>query len=237
MLLAVGFLAGTLLARPVPDHGAVKGEVAVEAVGSNGVAIYVDTNADASFDERFLLQSAARRPDAVPDAAGEDADGHRVGRREPREALPLPLHFAAAVVQFESGYARVISEDQAVELFVDGAKVTPWNPLGIRVWRQGGYGLSHSIGETGVAISRPGRLRDITADFCDASSDCDPGDTDPGGSGPGAGGTTLCDAGGPGATDCSVSRNGSTCSATCATGYYACCMYGPPSKCRCIRSY
>jgi hypothetical protein len=237
MLLAIGLLASTLMARPVPDHGAIKGEVAVEAVGTSDVAIYVDTNADASFDERFLLQSAALQRDAAPEAALEDADGHRVSRLQPREALPLPLHFSAAVVQFESGYVRVIAEDQALELFVDGARITPWNPLGIRVWRQGGYGLSHSVGESGIAITRPGRALDITADFCDASSACDPGDTDSGGSSSGGSGGTLCDAGGPGATECSVSRNGSSCTATCSTGYYACCMYGTPSKCRCIRAF
>jgi hypothetical protein len=236
MLLAVGLLAGTLLAGPVPDSGAIKGEVAVEAVGVSGVAIYVDTNGDASFDERFLLQSEEERQQAADDAVPDDGEGRRLRQLPLRDALPLPLHFAAASVEFDAGSVRVITEERAIELFVDGARLAPWNPQGIRVWRQGGYGLSHTVGETGIAISRPGRLRDITADFCDASSACDPTGADSGGSSSGGGGGTLCDAGGPGSTNCSVTQNGSSCSATCALGYYACCMYATPPKCRCLRN-
>lgn len=213
VFLAPLLLASTLYA-PVPESGSFRGAVAVEAAGAD-VAVYVDTNRDGSIDHRFRLQ---REPEDGGDAV-------------------TPSVFPSAHVAFEPGYLRITAGNEVYELLVPGAPGDGWNPRGMRVWRRTGYGLSHTdTGETGIAIARPGRERSITAEFCDASSDCDAGDTsEDGGTGGSNTGGTLCDSGGPGSSSCSTSGAGGSCSTTCVTGYYACCMQGSPPKCRCIR--
>jgi hypothetical protein len=44
-----------------------------------------------------------------------------------------------------------------------------------------------------------------------------------------------CDSGGEGATNCTLSSGGFSCSVTCGTGTYACCYYETPNnpKCKC----
>jgi hypothetical protein len=43
----------------------------------------------------------------------------------------------------------------------------------------------------------------------------------------------LCASGGPGATDCSQSWSGSSCSVSCGGGYYACCYQAASGSARC----
>lgn len=234
MLLSAILAAAVLIDGPVPESGNFRGEVAIEAFGSRGVMVYVDTNGDASFDHLFRLQVEDSRE------YGIDADvkvDHEAGAwNEPSTLASGMTFFNHASVEFAPGYMRVSSGTDALELFVEGTQSAQWNPDGARVWRRAGYALIHEVRESGIPIRPEGRKRSITADFCDASSDCDPGDTDgSGGTGAGGGGTTLCDAGGPGSTSCSVSSHGLSCTANCGTGYYSCCMYGSPNKCRCIR--
>jgi hypothetical protein len=138
------------------------------------IAVYADTNRDRSIDKRFLL--AFELPESEP--------------------LDIPAHFPAAHIEFEPGYLRVVAGNQAVELYVTGNQTPAWNPKGISVWRRAGYGLSHSTGETGIIMPLPNGRPTITAEYCNADSDCYPGYTDPydgGGGGGGGGGDDSCD--------------------------------------------
>ena len=232
LLPVLAAAASVVFAGPAPERGTLRGEVAVESIGAGGVVIFVDTNGDASFDHRFMLdvepveREATTRERELDRAAAPAAD----------RALPTPLHFDDATVDFDLGYVRVAAGGNAFEAFVEGTQSAAWNPAGSRVWRQAGYGLSHHAFETGVAIRRPGRVGGIMAEYCDASSNCNPGDT--GGGGGGGGVTTVCDSGGPGSTTCSISGTGGSCSVTCAGSYYACCMQiqGSAPRCKCARS-
>lgn len=224
------FVAAALIEGPVPETGSLRGDAAIEAYGTRAVLVYVDTNRDNSFDHVFRLQIEGTKPERV------DADvklDRETSSTIPPTLMPGLSYVGNASVEFAPGYVRVVAGGEAIELFVEGTQSAAWNPAGARVWRRAGYGLIHEVRETGIAVKKSGRERSITAEYCDASSDCDPGDTDGGGTWTNGG--TLCDAGGPGSTSCSVSNGGGTCTSTCGVGYYACCMYGAPPKCRCIR--
>lgn len=213
MVFLLTLFAATTVFGPIQERGSFRGAVAIEGAGPD-LVVYVDSNHDGSIDHHFRLQ------------------------RESADAEPsTTLHFPSAHLEFEPRYLRVIAGNDAYEFVLAETQADAWDPRGMRVWRRTGYGLEHvDAGETGVAISRTRGDRSITAEFCDASTDCDPGNTDSGGGGGGGGGgTTLCDSGGPGSTRCSTSGTGGSCSTSCATGYYACCMQGSPPKCRCIR--
>lgn len=223
-------LAATLIQGPVAESGSFRGEAAIEPLGARGVILYVDTNRDNSFDHVFRLQVEGPREAIDADVKLE----HEMSVSTSPFASG-PTYFANAHVEFAQGYVRVVAGGEAVELFVEGSQSPAWDPAGARVWRSAGYGLIHEIRESGIAIKKRDRTGSITAEYCDATSNCDPGDTD-GGGGTSYGGTpTQCDAGGPGSTSCMVSNGGGTCNSTCGVGYYSCCMYGAPPKCRCIR--
>lgn len=232
-MLLISVLAAAVLITPPADRGNLHGEVAIEA-GSNSVAIYVDTNGNDSFDHRFQLAFQRHDPAAAIKLERE------LGLNEPRPQSNIPprRHFERANVEFESDYVRVIADGEAFEFSIEGATTLDWNPAGARVWRRSGYGLSHAKFESNIPISRSGRDRSITAEWCDASSDCDGGTTDGGGGGQttGGSGTMICDSGGVGSTSCSQQTDGSaSCSVTCATGYYACCRDTRPPSCKCVR--
>lgn len=230
MFLATLVTAAVLHAT-VPESGSFRGEVAIEGFQDRGAIVFVDTNGDGSLDHVFRLQVEGRRVDPIgPDTKLE----HEIGGTSSISG-PATTHYSNAAVEFAPGYVRVVAGGEAMEFFVEGTQSAVWNPSGARVWRRAGYALIHEARETGVAIRRQGNRRSITAEYCDASTDCDPGDTDGGGTWNANGGGTLCDSGGPGSTSCSVSNGGGTCTSSCGVGYYACCMYGAPPKCRCIR--
>jgi hypothetical protein len=233
MFLSI-LVASVVLGSPIPERGTFHGETAVEASGS-AIAIYVDTNRDASFDERFVLEfESVDPPNPEADTKRErELDDFGGGDGIADREIPAPLYFENATIEFAPGYVRVSAGAEAFELFVEGTQSATWNPSGARVWRRAGYGLTRHDYESGIAISRPNRTRSITSEFCDASTACDPDPTDGGGGSNGGG--TLCDAGGPGSTSCSVTSHALTCTSSCGSGYYSCCMYGSPPKCRCIR--
>jgi len=232
-MLLISILAATVLAVPLADRGNLSGEVAIEA-GANAIAVYVDTNRDDSFDQRFHLTFERHDPTAAMKFERE------IDPKDPviQGAIPQNRYFESASVEFAPGYVRVVSAGEALEFSVEGKEAAEWNPAGARVWRWAGFGLSHTAFESGIAIKRAGRERSVTAEWCDASSDCDGGDTDGGGGGQttGGSGSSLCDSGGVGSSSCSQKTDGSaSCSVTCATGYYACCKDTRPPTCKCYR--
>jgi hypothetical protein len=236
-MFLIALLAAVLIDGPMPEAGTLRGEAAIEPYGTGGIVVYIDTNRDDSFDRIFRLQVEERHRDAIVASARLDREIDSVSTDA--VGWPGPTYLENVTVEFASGYVRVSSGHDAIELFVEGTQSPAWNPDGARVWRRAGYGLIHEVREeSGIDLKRREQGRSITAEYCDASSDCDPADTGAGGSGSGGGvggsGTTLCDAGGPGSTSCSVT-SGLSCTSNCGTGYYSCCMYGSPPKCRCIR--
>src|SRR5688572_18822678 len=99
MVISFVLIAASILAVPVPERGSFRGDVAIEPVGTRGIAIYVDTNDNDSFDQRFLLQVEVK-----------DVAGARHG-----EHAPWPLYLTSAHVQFEPGYLRVVAPAGAFE--------------------------------------------------------------------------------------------------------------------------
>ena len=150
-MLLIGVLTAALLAAPLPERGNLSGAVAIE-FGPSTIAVYVDTNRDDLVDQRFQL--AFERDSAI--------------------AARTSRHFESATVEFASDYARVISDGEAFEFVVEGLPAAERSPTGTRVSRWIGYGLSHTIWESRIAIKRAERGRSITAEWCDATSDCDP---------------------------------------------------------------
>jgi hypothetical protein len=220
-ILCVALLSCTTAFAQHPEHGSFRATVVVEVLDSQGIAVFADTNHDGSIDQRFFLQHE--------DGMAVDA--------------AMPHRLVAANVEYRPGYARIVAGRDVIELTVSDVPPPAWNPKGFRVWRQDGYGLSHSVGETSIAMPasdapRPGT---ISTNFCDASTSCYPGDTDGGGGGGGGGGagTVTCDSGGPGSTSCSTTDGTASCSTSCGTGYYACCnnpsATNRTASCKCIR--
>jgi hypothetical protein len=207
----------TVVAQPF-EQRSFRATVVIEVVDRQGIAVFADTNHDRSIDERFFLQ----QENATVDAA-------------------MPLRLVSANVEYRPGYARIVAGNDVIELTVTDVPPPAWNPRGFRVWRQDGYGLSRSGGETSVPMPASDRHPGtISTNFCDASTSCYPGETGGGGGGGGAGaGTVTCDSGGPGSTSCSTTDGTATCSTTCGTGYYACCnnptTTNRTASCKCIK--
>lgn len=233
-MLLISVLTAAVLAAPLPERGNLNGEVAIER-STSAIAVYVDTDRDAAFDRRFLL--SFERHDHV--AATKIEHGLDFDEAVVESTMPTRKYFDSATVEFAAGYVRVVGAGEAFELFVEGTQTAEWNPAGARVWRWAGHGLSHTAVESNLAVKRSRPDRSVTAEWCDASTDCDGGDTDGGGgTTPGGSGTVLCDAGGFGSSSCSVTNpnGGGSCSVTCTSGYYACCNAALPyPKCKCIR--
>jgi hypothetical protein len=177
--------------RPRADRGAVL----VFSDAPDRVVIAIDTlyhGADGMVDQWFVLQTQAN-------------DNPQV-------------HFAVADVRYREGALRIISPTDRVvyDFAVAGVSIGGDVPAGFRRVLVEGYGLSHNVAETTVAISAPGRGRpgceecqSLTQDWGDA------GDT--------GGGAAACNAGGAGATSCSYTSGEKSCQVSCGSGSYACC--------------
>ena len=125
------------------------------------------------------------------------------------------IHLRAADVLVKDGLVRVTShrDRKVYELGLEGTAPVPIVNARYDVVRTEGFGLAHHIADTTLQFSSNGR---------DDCADCESLMQDWGelGGGSGAG---ACDAGGIGASGCSLSEGTSSCSATCTGNYYACC--------------
>lgn len=141
---------------------------------------------------------------------------------------PLPefnVAFRAAGVEYRGSQVLILLPDrQAYYGFVvDGAQhATPAAPAGFTGATFVGYGLNHATTRTESRIVESGDSVTIEnvyhREFGDGS----------------------CDSGGIGATSCSATNDttGSSCSATCSSGYYACCKKGgimTKESCKCVK--
>jgi len=131
---------------------------------------------------------------------------------------PLSVTLDEASIEFRGSEVVIMSETpRAFYVFGTTAAQSgaPRAPAGYDGAQYFGYGLNHEV--------RAARSR---------NSDEDPFEHEPGN---GGGGTPSCSAGGVGSTSCTVTSGGNSCTASCASGYYACCNFGPLS-CRCYRN-
>lgn len=129
--------------------------------------------------------------------------------------LPAPeirIHLRAADVVYKKDSVRVTSrQDRKVyELVLQGAGAGPTVNAQYTVVRTEGFGLAHNTGDTTIRVSS------------DGCADCDTLTQDWGELGDDSGAGT-CNAGGFGATSCSLSEGNKSCSVTCAGNTYACC--------------
>jgi hypothetical protein len=180
-----------------------KGTVMIVSAGPDRVVVALDSAKDATdglVDQWFILQM---------DMPSE---------------LPLPVYLRAADVRFRPGYVRVIAptEQKVYDFALTGVKIERDVPAGFSVVRTEGFGLSHNLGETDIAIAAPcANCESLTQDWTDA------GDT--------GGGSSTCTAGGIGATSSSIRSGTRSAQVACNSFSYACCKSTATSvSCKCV---
>lgn len=139
---------------------------------------------------------------------------------------PISEHIGDALVVYSAGVLEVSSPERRFELVLEGESRSD-DGTSTRVV---GVGLSHHKAEkTGIRIAEAIRRSRISS----TCMECEVLNPDPGA---GTGTGTSCSSGGPGATSCTATQQGNSCSITCATGRYACCNYGAGGSpyCRCV---
>ena len=190
-----------------PDHvSSWVGNVLIRTVGSR-VLVMVDTPA---------------RRDVQPDGI---VDQWFVLETAEPLVTPISEHLGDSLLVHSAGVLEVSSAERRFEFVLEGHS----RPDDSMLTRVVGVGLSHHKGEkTGVRIADEVRRARVST-TCMA---CEVLDPDPGAGGGGA----SCSSGGPGATSCTATQQGNSCSITCATGRYACCNYGSEGSpfCRCV---
>jgi hypothetical protein len=106
---------------------ALSGEAVVRNIGNNRVAVLLDTNADQTVDQGFLLSS--------------DIPVSSTSTRCP-----------AASVEFTDGYVRVTYDRKVFDLYVAGYPEPPSVELSTTKFI--GYALMHSSGDSGCDLER-----------------------------------------------------------------------------------
>lgn len=210
LLLAAALAAPN---RAPADYALLQGRVIVVTRAAHAVAIAVDTNNDGYADDLFWFFAAS--------------------------APPLRVYSEKASLEFRGDEVIVVTGDTGeLYSFTAGTpRLAQRGQAGPASSVFGGYGLNHMMGPRVNAIYMPSpRVGRIHANDDDCGNpgciyylDSGDGGT-PGGS---------CDAGGAGATSCSVSQGSDSCSVSCVAGDYACCkrsssgFFAP--TCSCIR--
>ncbi|HEX8618884.1 MAG TPA: hypothetical protein VF911_14970 [Thermoanaerobaculia bacterium] len=188
-----------------------RGEVLIFSDAPDRVVIAIDTlyhGADGMVDQWFVLQTQ-----------GPSAD-------------PGQVHFGVADIRYREGVLRIISPTERVvyEFAVANETMADDVPAGFRRVLVEGYGLSHNVGETTVAVGTPGRGKPGCEECQSLNQDWgDAGDT--------GGGGEACNAGGANSTSCSYSSGTRSCQVTCGAGSYSCCKVTTTGVvCKCIPS-
>jgi hypothetical protein len=200
--------------RSAADYALLQGRVMILTRTKEAVVIGVDTNNDGYADDLFWFFSTS--------------------------APSLNFYSDKASIEFRGDELVVIGGENG-ELFAFSAGPSRLAQRGAPLSSStfSGYGLYHGIGPRVNKIYIPspqktGRL--TTNSYCGDTNDCilyqNPDD-------PAAGGST-CDAGGTGASSCSITSSGESCSASCVSGYYACCtkscvLWSCTVSCSCVK--
>lgn len=107
-----------------------KGDAVIRGIGSNRVAILLDSNLDRSIDHGFLLSSD------LPIAAD------------------LAVLCPEAQIDFTDGWARMVSGGKVYDLYVAGYPEPPASPPETESHQYTGYALVHSTGDSGCDIQK-----------------------------------------------------------------------------------
>lgn len=177
---------------------AEEGEVLIYTTSAGRLVVAMDSSsggADGLIDRWFVLQSDAVIP-------------------------PHRVHYRRANIVFREGALRVTAGNDLYELTVTDIPAAPSFGRRNGAIRIEGYGLSHTVLPTDVAIRSK---RSVSSEEACGSDYCDPldyylnTDLEQGGGG------TTCDSGGLGATSCSITNGAKSCSVTCNSVSYPCC--------------
>ena len=218
LILAVAIFAQ---GRNASDVVVMQGTVGIFTRGAHAVGVLVDTNHDGYGDELFWFYS--------------------------ENAPTVRAYFQTAVIEF-TGQELVITSAETGQ--TDVFSVGPPRRQSRRTddiassTTYIGYGLTHKMGAFLNLVPLVPPLPTASWSGTPHTEDCTDPDNcvlypDGGDSGGSAGGS--CISGGQGASSCSLSKNGDSCSVSCVTGYYACCSYPSCSpfsnclSCSCIK--
>ncbi|HKO56418.1 MAG TPA: hypothetical protein VJ276_11105 [Thermoanaerobaculia bacterium] len=213
-LVLLGCLActGSLLAAPVAtaaDPGTFHGRTIIKSYDEHRILISVDSRGSGRADHRFRFWS--------------------------EEALPaVDLDFEASLQFYGSELIVIADDEQTVYRFMVGGSQPHQYRMAENTVATGytGYGLNHEM-PAPAPRNNAAKAGAGGADP-DPSLSCDYGECEqPSWEWWGNG---SCTSGGVGATSCSLSVAGTSCSASCESGFYACCKsdFGGIS-CTCVR--
>lgn len=213
-LAALGclLLAASAHAAPVPfasDPGTYRGRTIVRSADEHRIAISVR---------------------GVDEADGKKQKTEHIFRFWSEEALPtIDATYANARVEYYGNELLVIApEEQTALRFTVGRTRVQGHPIPDEFSSTGytGYGLNH---EMGILVQAK-----LGTD-ASANLNCEPNCGEPVFEWPSETGND-CSSGGAGATSCSVTSGGSSCSINCDIGFYACCKTGwSGASCSCVR--
>jgi hypothetical protein len=136
-------------------------------------------------------------------------------------ATETRIHLRDADVVYKKEFVRVTShqDDKVYEFALEGVDVSPAPNARYDVVRNEGFGLAHNTGDTTIRLSSDdcAGCESLTQDWGELGDDS---------------GAGTCNAGGIGATSCSLSGG---CSVSCTSSHYACCrtLANGNSSCRC----
>jgi|GEM_PF-758472 len=171
-------------------------------------------------------------------AAGGDVADHLFHFWSENALQPINESYASIDVDYRGDSLTLTIPDKhrITTFFVDGTGARPaLAPTGFTAAGYAGYGLNHEMG------ARPAQHHLKVNGSLVAETTCNDcpeyqGFEDPwGAAGGGSGGCTV---GGTGATSCSVSSGGGSCSVSCSAPMHACCNYGGIAtfpSCSCVR--
>lgn len=211
VLLGCLVCTGSLLASPTAtaaDPGTFHGRTLIRSYDEHRILIALDSHGTNKADHLFRFWSEETLP-------------------------PIDLKFDASL-QFYGNELIVISDDdKTIYRFTVGGSQPHQFRMSENAEATGytGYGLNH---EMPTPAPRSAAKAPAGGANPDPSLSCDFGDCEqPSWEWFGNG---SCTSGGVGATSCSISVSGTSCSASCETGYYACCSssFGGIS-CTCVR--
>ena len=205
----------------------IKGDAVLKTAGKHNVYVYVQSQT--SRGEKAVRDDDVRQPRGNIDQIFWLASAEPVGAPALLDLSNASIEVTANRVVIISAAARTV----IVLALADGGDANEEFPADYNVLHFKGFGLSHKFGTAGKTLDEVRKF--APKPDCADPDDCfspDNQPTDP----YGTGAYPSCGSGGLGATSCSCSYGGSGCSATCSSGYFACCNCSIGSQtCQCVR--
>jgi hypothetical protein len=197
VLLGCLVYTGSLIASPIAtaaDPGTFHGRTVIKSVDEHRILIALDSRGSGRADHRFRFWS--------------------------EEALPaVDLDFEASLQFYGSELIVIADDEKTIYRFMVGGSQPHQYRMAENAVATGytGYGLNHEM----PAPAPRNNAAKAGGGESDPSLSCDFGECEqPSWEWYGNG---SCTSGGVGATSCSISVAGTSCSASCESGFYACC--------------